>query len=398
MRWKKRGIIGLAPGVLAVLAAYALPATAQQAGQPRPWQVERQLEEAAEREKALQQRVERLEQRIDELSRQRNTSPTPVPPSAAQPAPRPQASTTPPPASPQSGTRTAAARPGAFDVDEDAAQRALERTLIQSGALLLPRGSISVTPSASYTRVERDNAIIADIVNPATGATATVLANQRLRRNEFTGRLEVRAGMPMDTQLELALPYQHVRSGNVDSFGSESRANGGGFGDLTLGVAKTLTREKGAMPDVIGRLSYNTGTGRRSDGPVGLSYGYRQLNAEVVALKRQDPLAFFAAASYGHSFEEDDIKPGNVTNLSIGAALAASPATSLQLGFVQTYRGKQEVNGVRLAGSDETYGTVTLGASSVLSRDVMLIISTGIGLGNDAPRYSFNVALPITFH
>jgi len=36
-------------------------------------------------------------------------------------------------------------------------------------------------------------------------------------------------------------------------------------------------------------------------------------------------------------------------------------------------------------------------ASSVLSRDVMPITSLGLGLGSDAPDYSLNVSLPITF-
>jgi hypothetical protein len=77
--------------------------------------------------------------------------------------------------------------------------------------------------------------------------------------------------------------------------------------------------------------------------------------------------------------------------------LAASPATSLQFGFSQVYRREQENNGLKISGSDQTYGIVSVGASSVLSRDVTLLTQVGIGVGNDAPKYSFSVAVPILF-
>lgn len=396
MAWRRHALAMMGPGLFAGMTLHVMPAHAQQSstGQ-RESALARQLADSEAKVQMLQQRIERLEGRLDALT---NASPRPAGaavPAAAQMTPQTsQVSQTPAPRTPPVA---AASRPGSFEVDEDAAQRALERTLTQSGALLLPQGAISVTPGLSYTRNERDTAVFADAVNPTTGTSNVVLANQTLRRNEFSARLDVKAGLPFESQLEVGLPYNYTRSSRIDSFGNESSANGSGIGDVTIGLAKTLAREKGMLPDVIGRVTYNTGTGRRSDNEVILTGGYRQLSAEFVALKRQDPLAFFAGLSYGHVFEENNLKPGNVTNLSLGTVLAASPATSLQFGFTQTYRQKQEVNGVKLAGTDETYGTVNIGASSVLSRDVMLLVTTGIGLGRDAPKYNFNVSLPISF-
>jgi len=42
--------------------------------------------------------------------------------------------------------------PGQIEVEEEDVERALERTLVQAGALLLPFGSVEVEPSFSYTR------------------------------------------------------------------------------------------------------------------------------------------------------------------------------------------------------------------------------------------------------
>ncbi len=287
--------------------------------------------------------------------------------------------------------------PGSFEVDEEAAERALERTLTQAGALLLRQGTVEVTPVYSFRRTESSAQGLVNITTNG-GATFPVLATQKTRRNENLTRVDVRVGMPYNAQLEMSVPYNYVRSSRVTELGAGSTsANGQGIGDITLGAATTLMRESGWRPDLIGRLTYNTGSARREDNGVSLLGGYRQIQADVVAIKRQDPLAFVTRLSYTKSFEEDGVKPGDAVALSLTSVLAASPATSLQFGFSQVHRQRQERNGVKLSGSDETYGMAVLGASSVLSRDVTLVTQLGIGLGSDAPKYSFTVSLPILF-
>jgi hypothetical protein len=281
--------------------------------------------------------------------------------------------------------------PGTFEIDEEAAQRALERTLTQSGALLLPSGAFELTPSLTYRRNEQSGAIV------AATPSGTALANRQIRTNEFTGFLDLRAGLPYNMQLELGLPYTRVSTTQVTDLGTSTSGSGNGMGDFTLGLARTLIRERGWQPDLLGRVSYNFGNGEQQDGGVQLGGGFRQIQGELVALKRQDPLAFVGSIFYNKSFEKNSIMPGDAIGFSVGALLAASPATSLQLRFSQLYRKKTELNGIRVLGSEQTFGTLNLGASSVLSRDMTLITQVGIGLGNDAPKYSFTVSLPILF-
>ena len=118
-----------------------------------------------------------------------------------------------------------------------------------------------------------------------------------------------------------------------------------------MGIAKTLTRESGWKPDLIGRFTYDFGNGKREDDGVSLNGGYRQMTVELSALKRQDPLAFVINAFYSKTFEKDAHKPGDAMGVSATAVLAASPATSLQIGFSQIYRKKQEINGISLGDS-----------------------------------------------
>jgi len=390
------------PGVqlipLALLGAALASAShaAETPAQKRERQLLERLAKSDAQAAILQRRIDALEQRLQELRANIEDSDKAQlrPAVAVAQAPAP----TPAPSKPASNSPKPAASsaPGKFEVDEEAAQRALERTLTQAGALLLNAGTYELTPSFTYKRNEFTTPTLLSTTNPTTGASELLLGNQRTRRNEMTAELDFRAGLPYQAQFEASLPYNYTRSSQLtDLSPSNVKDNGNGMGDVTIGIAKTLFRESGWRPDLIGRLSYNFGNGKRRDGTVDLGGGFRQLQGEFVAIKRQDPLAFVASAFYGKSFEDDGIKPGNAMGFSLSALLAASPATSLQFGFSQIYRQEQELNGVTVHGSDQTYGIATIGASSVLSRDTTLITRIGIGLGNDAPKYSINVALPI---
>ncbi|MDQ9169276.1 transporter [Oxalobacteraceae bacterium R-40] len=386
MAWNTKAHNAMKLAAMASLLLAVYPASAQTSAQGKTRAAVRApATENDPRVIELQQRIELLEQKLNALLQAAGAqaaAPSAAPSSnqAARSAQAAPAAPSAPAAAAQRGTTTAARSPapGTFEIDEAAAQRALERTLTQTGALLLPRGTIELTPSFNYARAEDRFGTI--------------------EQNEFSPRIDLRAGLPMALQLEASLPYNYVRSQTSDlGTGAVTRDTGDGIGDMTLGVAKTFLQEKGWQPDLIGRVNYNFGNGKRDDGDVNLNAGFRQLSAELVALKRQDPLAFTASIGYGKVFEEDSIRPGDFTTLSLGALLAASPATSLQMGFTQVYREEQEVNGARIRGTDQTYGILNLGASSVLSRDVTLVTQFGIGLGDDAPKYSVSVALPILF-
>ena len=392
MPWE---IIGKTRVVTLLLTGSLLPVAPLAAADPaadRPnTTLAAKLAESEAKVTALQQRIERLESRLNamDVAAQPRLTQLSQPATIAQASPAaPQ-----PKAAPGDGAGTTARRsaPGAFEIDEDAAQRALERTLTQQGALLLPPGTFELTPSFTYRRSEQTAAVL---VGTSSG---TVLANQKNRINEITGFLDLRTGLPYNTQLELGLPYTHVGTTLVTGLGTETSSSGNGIGDVTLGVAKTLFREKGWQPDLIGRVIYNFGNGKQEDRGVLLGGGFRQVQGELVALKRQDPLAFVGSIFYNKSFEKNAIKPGDAIGFSLGALLAASPATSLQLRFSQFYRQKLEQNGIKIPGSEQTFGILNFGVSSVLSRDTTLITQFGIGMGNDAPKYSFSVSLPILF-
>jgi hypothetical protein len=295
------------------------------------------------------------------------------------------------------GSRTTtAAAPGQVTVDEDAAERALERSLVQAGALLLPFGKVEVSPSLTYTRREDDAPVITQVDG------TSILSQERVERDEVTADLGVLVGLPFESQLELGLPYNYAHRERKTEAGfvpidSESDS-GSAFGDFRIGVAKTFVREVNWIPNLIGRVTWDTNTGEKSDGGVALGGGFNELQASVTATKRQDPLVFAASAGYEKVFESNDIEPGDAWSFSLGTFLAVSPDSSLRFAFSQTFRGETEFDGRKLDGSDQSSGTFTAGLSSVLGHGALIDFSGGIGLGNDAPDYFFGVALPIRFN
>ena len=93
--------------------------------------------------------------------------------------------------------------PGQVEVDEEAAERALDFTLVQEGALLLPFGSSRSSRRASP--IPAGPAIFRSSWIPGP-----VVGEEEVRRNEFEFLASLFVGLPFDSQLELGLPYNLV--------------------------------------------------------------------------------------------------------------------------------------------------------------------------------------------
>lgn len=289
--------------------------------------------------------------------------------------------------------RTKAA-PGQFEVDEAAAERALERTLVVQGALLLDFGELELEPGIAYARSENDVAFRATAFDQF-GNPVPFGVRQKTRRDIITSTFSMRAGLPFNAQLELTIPYQYVDGSRFVDFPNtipdEENFSDTGLGDISIGLAKTFLREGSWWPDIIGRITWDTDTGEKDVG--GISNGFNEINGSLTFLKRQDPLAFIGNAGYQKAFEKDGFKPGDQFDLSIGVSLAASPETSLSFLLNQSFVDDFEVNNRKIPGSDQYVGVMSIGASSVLGHGLFLNLTAGIGLTDDAPDYSVGLTL-----
>ncbi len=390
------------------------PQTKQAGSHPQPT-----MEELMRRLEERDALIVDLQRRVGELERQIATPPVNPQPVAAKPVPSvpPVASSAEQkpsnaerrsdrmsPAStgtyastqaeeaPAAASSAAPAVPGQFEVDEEAAERALEQTLVVTGALLLPFGQADIQPSFTYIRSEEE---------APTLLAQGVAASQDVRRNTFIADLFLRFGLPFDSQLEVGIPYRYVEQQVVTEvdFGAraETESHGSGFGDLGFGLAKGLLEERNWWPDLIGRVTWDTDSGETSDDGFSLGGGFHELQGSLTMTKRQDPLVFIGSASYGTTFEKDDFNPGDQLGFSVGAVLAASPETSLRVVLNQTFVSELEDEDRTISGSDQVFGTLNFGASSIIGRGKFLDLTAGIGLTDEAPDYSAGISLTISF-
>lgn len=338
----------------------------------------------------LVRRVKELESRLAGEDRPVSPAAVTAPPAA------PKQDTLPARPQPEPQTAQDTRAPGEVVVDELTAQRALERSLVETGALLLPPGQAEISPSFTYQRSEVTDATALSI------GGSTFIADRAVKRDIFDAGLSLRHGLPWDSQLELSVPYRFVaREETRDVQGSiqSSRdSNGHGVGDVRIGFAKTLLQAGNGWPDLIGRVTWDTGTGRRTDDGVSLGFGFDEIQGLLTALWRQDPMVFVGTAGYEYAFENDGIQPGEEFLLSLGTNVAVSPETSLSFFLDQVYREEIERDGRRIDGSDQLSSTFTFGISTIVAPRTLLRLTAGIGLTDDAPDYSFGISLPIRFN
>lgn len=383
-------------GVLAVAGialVAATPAFAQSA-EPSVKELQKEVRQRDALIQSLVRRVDELERKVGKgTAATRTASPNATRAAARTPAPGPisapaevvfrpeeqaqapiPAQVVPPAGPPQPSTAKPPA-PGQFEVSPEAAERALERTLVATGNLLVPAGFAEAEPLFSYTRRE---------------TPALVLFN--VNRNELFPAIDLRLGLPWESQLEVALPWNFEEQQTTDIAVSPPQLVsdhwGSAVGDLTVGAAKTFVHESGWIPSLLGRVTWEIPTGPPTANGVPMTSGQNKLGFAVTALKRQDPLVFVATAGYTKGFQTNQINPGDQVNFITGAFLATSPETTLRGVLSQSFLQDVRINGVTIPGSNSVQPILTLGASSILGRGVLVDLQVGFGLTNSAPKYS----------
>ena len=284
-------------------------------------------------------------------------------------------------------------KPGTLQVDELTVLRALERGLVNEGNLLLGAGQMELVPNFSYQRFEFDGATAVQI------GPDIFVGNIDTERDTLDAGLVFRHGLPWNAQFEASVPYRFVNSEStttVDgSIVSSPDRNGSGFGDLRLGLAKTLLHEVEDWPNLIGRITWDTSTGKKRDGDLALGFGFDELEVSFTALTSRDPMVFFGTFAYQNTFEEDDIEPGDAYKLNLGTVVAVSPENSLTFSLNQSYYEELELNGQNIEGSDRLASSFNIGLSTIIGPRTLLQLNVSIGLTEDASDYGFEISLPI---
>jgi hypothetical protein len=357
--------------------------------------------------RALEQRLDQLQQRLDKVEgRDAAPAPTPAAPPAQVQAPAPPATQ----ATSPTGTKYGAGQENGLSDEEIGL--ALQSTLLQKGAALLPPWKMQLIPEIDYS-YQRTNALAV-----VTAGGAAAVAPQDTRSDLVGGSLALRLGLPWQSQAEVSVPYDYARS-RITLNGVTTVQDTKSIGDVQVGLSKSLWKESTWLPGGLGTVTWKTATGHvfnpfgtALQGVSGLPLstnaqrlspgtGFQSLTGALSLNKRQDPLVFFGSLGYTHNFTGQvsgaDLDAGDVIGTSFGAALAASPATSISASLNLGFAGKSKVNGITMPGTDQTIGLFELGAATVLTRNLLINGTIGFGITQGTPDFVLGLALPIQF-
>jgi hypothetical protein len=270
-----------------------------------------------------------------------------------------------------STTTIAAPHPTAVAAHEDDdLDRALERTLVREGVLVLPPWSYELTPQFSYAHWDK-------LQDPAV-------------RNSYSAALTFRMGLPWTSQISATLPYQY----NQFRDGSSSS----GLADAGFLFSKALLVESDWMPNLVGSIGWTSPTSLtgKTFSPIPYVSGFQ---AGVTASKQFDPLVVFGGVSYFSSISREiagtQSNPGGVVGARFGSSLAISPATSITAGFNFGYLTQSP--DFIVPGSDRILSSVDVGFSTILWKRTLLNVTGQFGLTGHVPDFRLIASIPIRF-
>ena len=353
--------------------------------------LQRQLQERDALVRSLVNRVEALERRLGAGAQA--PSAAQVPQAAAVPAP-PAAAAAPSGAVASVPAPAAPAPTGA--PQEEELGRALERTLLREGGILLAPGSFELDPRFEY---EYNGVRGLGIVQAAAGP-AVVERSRDVHR--FSSTIGLRAGLSQFTQVEARLPFVATEDATTASAaGLRQRDRARGVGDAEFQVTHQLAQDRVGTPALLASLNVRLPTGQYDPGEPSTGSGFATVQAALTAVKRQDPLVFVGglslSASRAESYGGARLRPGPALGIRAGTLLAVSPEASLRTGVELSRQGRTSLNGSRVGGTSSTSGVLELGFSTLLSKRSLLDFTLGVGITPDAPDFRLSVALPVRF-
>lgn len=264
--------------------------------------------------------------------------------------------------------------PGAAPADagDEEMNRALERTLVRQGGLLLRAGAYEIESQISYAHWDKSRSSLRSVAEAA---------------------LSLRAGLGWESQFQLRVPYVHVRS---------SARSATSVGDLDFSLSRQLTQDRGSWPGVIASLAWLSRTGQDGfDGKVPTGGGFDVAQVGLTAVKRHDPLVFYGGLSYASPRSREifgfQVAPGDTVGVRLGSILAASPATSVNVGLNLGFVSATRLNGQRVPESDTVAGTLQIGFGTILTRGMILNVSGDLRVTGNVPDFRLSAALPIRF-
>ncbi len=162
------------------------------------------------------------------------------------------------------------------------------------------------------------------------------------------------------------------------------------FGDVRLGLRRTLLHEGPGLPDVIATID-----GRIPTGDTSYAVG-----GGLALVKSIDPAVLFANANYRHTFSRDfadvtRLEPEERIDFTFGYALALNDTLTLSTAVSGLFTSKTTFDNAILRDRDSF--SLQFALTSWLAKGLYIEPSVSFGLNGPGNSFAFGVSLPYTF-
>jgi hypothetical protein len=320
-------------------------------------------------------------------------------------------------------------------------QRSVEDVLLQEHALF--NRPLTLEAGLTYGHYDRRQLTL----NGFLALDAIFLGNiavEGVKSDSLTYSLAARYGLNPRWTVNLDVPIiQRVTyypkggaGGSAAAQAQESTYDSPYIGDVNASANFRLLAETTSRPDVVLNAGVVVPTGRA---PYGVDVrvierddddfirfavpqhqatgnGIWGLNLGASAVKTMDPAIVFASVGYQYNFirhfgdldtSPDTVTPGKVRlgstfTFGVGVAFAFNDRTSMSLSFVDKIVSESRIkidgeDSQPVIGSLGNIGTLNLGVTHAINKNLTWVALLGIGLTPDAPDFTFGVKIPYQF-
>lgn len=209
-----------------------------------------------------------------------------------------------------------------------------------------------------------------------------------LEQDTFTAGLLARYGVAEETELFAGTSYRFQDTDLVLGDSTIESSTFDEFGDIRLGVRRTLMHEGTWRPNVVATLEGRVPTGHSS----------YALGGGLSFVKSYDPAVLFASANYRHTFSREfgdvtRLEPEDRIDATFGYALALNDTLSISTALSGLFTFGTKFDDVRLRASDQfslQFGLTALAAEG-------LYIEPTVSFGLNGPGDSFAVGLTVPY-
>ncbi len=294
----------------------------------------------------------------------------------------------------------------------------------ERGGVLLQQGQLEISPQLRYS-LQTTNRLYVYGLAVLPGVIIGSFDVADVERNIVEPSLTFRYGLWNQLQMDVMVPWRY--SNDIISYqsGEETKTTDTAFGDIEAGLSYQFLNEKASRPALVGSVRVKTRTGKDpfdlNDDEIPTGSGFWGIHGTLSAIKTMDPVVVFSNIGYTYNISRTidlgpdvnvgdvEYDPGDSIDWGLGFAYALSPDFSLNMQYSHQVIFRSSVEDIQfpdnnagiktgtISGSHQNIPSLKFGTVLALDKGGYLDFSIAIGLSEDAPDVTVQLAVPFRF-